>query len=191
MEELERQLAQHRPRKSLLRPLARRSAVALILQQRQQQTHVLMIQRAEREGDPWSGHMAFPGGHLEPVDRHGRDAATRETAEEIGLQLNQDSPCIGRLSDIMARPKMPRPMIVSPYVFRLETDPEFTLNYEVADTVWIPVSHFQMPENREQMQWNKRGVKIDLPCYFYEGYRVWGLSLLMIDELMRVFDKPV
>ena len=29
---------------------------------------ILMIQRATREGDPWSGHMAFPGGKFEPQD---------------------------------------------------------------------------------------------------------------------------
>ena len=79
MEELELRLARHRPRKSLLRRMARRSAVALILQQRAGQTHVLMIQRAEREGDPWSGQMAFPGGHLEPLDRpmHGLSSSCR------------------------------------------------------------------------------------------------------------------
>ena len=185
MEELEQQLARYRPRRSLLRVMARRSAVALILQQRGEQTYLLMIQRAERVGDPWSGHMAFPGGHMERSDRHGRAAAARETAEEIGLDLS-DVPCIGRLSDVMARPKMPRPMIVSPYVFRLDEEVDFVLNYEVADTVWIPVSYFLDSTNREQMKWMYRGVSIDLPCYFYQGKRVWGLSLSMLDELLKI-----
>ena len=49
----------------------KRSAVALILQVRDGQLHILMIKRAEREGDPWSGHMAFPGGRKDPVDANG------------------------------------------------------------------------------------------------------------------------
>ena len=183
---LKHSLARYRPRRSLLRPVARRSAVALILQQRQQQTHVLMIKRAKREGDPWSGQMAFPGGHMEPEDRHGRDAAARETSEEIGLLLDERSPCIGRLSDIMARPRMPRPMIVSPYVFHLGFEAEFNLNYEVDHTIWIPVEFFRDKVNREQMQWQRGKVSMNLPCYFYEGRRVWGLSLMMIDELVKV-----
>jgi 8-oxo-dGTP pyrophosphatase MutT (NUDIX family) len=174
----------------MLLPVARRSAVALILQQRQDQLHILMIQRAEREGDPWSGQMAFPGGHLETVDRHGRDAAMRETSEEIGVELGDHTPCIGRLSDIMARPRILRPMIVSPYVFRMDHEATFDLNYEVADTVWIPLSHFQNDSNREQMQWQHRRMTIDLPCYFYQGYRVWGLSLNMLEELVKILPEP-
>ena len=30
---------------------------------------LLMIKRAEAEGDPWSGHIACPGGRMEPGDR--------------------------------------------------------------------------------------------------------------------------
>ncbi|MFT5484506.1 MAG: 8-oxo-dGTP pyrophosphatase MutT (NUDIX family) [Halieaceae bacterium] len=183
---VEQSLAAYRPKRSLLRPLARRSAVALILQQREGQLHVLMIQRADREGDPWSGQMAFPGGHLEAVDRHGRDAAVRETEEEIGLTLDQASPCIGRLSDIMARPRLVKPMIVSPYVFRIDKAPRLVLNYEVADTVWIPIPYFQNSANREEMQWTHGKVSMTLPCYLYRDYRVWGLSLMMLDELLKV-----
>ncbi|HBF63055.1 MAG TPA: CoA pyrophosphatase, partial [Gammaproteobacteria bacterium] len=31
-------------------------------------TDILFIKRAEKVGDPWSGHMAFPGGHRERED---------------------------------------------------------------------------------------------------------------------------
>ena len=52
-----------------------------------EQTEVLFIQRAERPGDPWSGQMAFPGGHREDSDIS-LQAAMRETHEEIGLGLD-------------------------------------------------------------------------------------------------------
>ena len=69
---------------------------------------------------------------------------------------------------------------------RLDEEVDFVLNYEVADTVWIPVSYFLDSTNREQMKWMYRGVSIDLPCYFYQGKRVWGLSLSMLDELLKI-----
>ena len=51
-------------------------------------TDILFIKRAEKPGDPWSGHMAFPGGHLEPKDADLKEhVACRETLEEIGLDL--------------------------------------------------------------------------------------------------------
>ncbi|HET6451474.1 MAG TPA: NUDIX domain-containing protein, partial [Spirochaetia bacterium] len=41
---------------------------------------VLIIKRAERPGDPWSGHLALPGGHAEPGDPSLLAAALRVTA---------------------------------------------------------------------------------------------------------------
>ena len=95
-------LANHRPGRKWLKGLRKRAAVALILQLHAGELCVLMIRRAEHEGDPWSGHMAFPGGRLEAQDRNGLAAARRETEEEIGLHLGTGEPCIGRLSDLNA-----------------------------------------------------------------------------------------
>ena len=146
-----------------------------------------MIKRAERDGDPWSGHMAFPGGRMDPGDRHGFDVAVRETEEEIGLTLGAADPCIGRLSEIMTRPLVQRrPMVISPYVFRLDREAEFTPNHEVAEVLWVPLAFLQNPQNRESMVWRRGRVKIPLPCYMYEGRRIWGLSLVMLDELLEL-----
>ncbi len=146
---------------------------------------ILMIKRAECDGDPWSGHMAFPGGQMDSVDRHGFDVAVRETEEEIGLSLGAADPCIGRLSEIMTHPQIKkRPMIVSPYIFRLDREVNFTLNYEVAEVVWVPLAYLLERKNREKMTWNRNGMEIPLPCYRYEGRQIWGLSLMMLDEFL-------
>ncbi|HEY9478577.1 MAG TPA: hypothetical protein VIP79_00745, partial [Gemmatimonadaceae bacterium] len=45
----------------------RRAAVALILRVGEaNEPELLMIKRAVYEGDPWSGHIALPGGRREP-----------------------------------------------------------------------------------------------------------------------------
>jgi 8-oxo-dGTP pyrophosphatase MutT (NUDIX family) len=148
-----------------------------------------MIRRAEREGDPWSGQMAFPGGRLEPDDETALDAARRETAEETGLHLGTGEPCIGRLSELSAVNRRFRGgLIVSPYVFRLERRVNFHPNEEVAEVVWVPLEFLLDTDNREEMVWERGGVKLRLPCYFYEGRRIWGLSLQMLDELMDIVD---
>lgn len=186
---IETRLTDHNPNRKWLRRLMKRSAVAMILQVRDGELHILMIKRAEREGDPWSGHMAFPGGRMDKTDAHGYAVAVRETEEEVGLALGPQDRCIGRLSDINARPHRGfLGMAVSPFVFRLQREVDFTPNYEVAEVVWVPLEFLLDAANREQMTWQYKGVEIPMPCYLFEGRRIWGLSLMMLDELMDLVE---
>ena len=186
---IETRLGDHNPRRNRLRRLMKRSAVAMILQIRDSKLHILMIKRAEREGDPWSGHMAFPGGRMDKTDINGYAVATRETAEEVGLTLGPQDECIGRLSELNAKPhRGALGMAVSPFVFRLDREVMFTTNYEVAEVIWIPLEFLVDAGNREEMTWTYRGVGISLPCYRYQGRCIWGLSLMMLDELLDLVE---
>ena len=186
---IETRLVDHSPGKNLLRRFKKRSAVAMILQVREGELNILMIKRAEREGDPWSGHMAFPGGRMDKSDANGFAVAVRETAEEVGLALGQQDECIGRLSDLNARPRWGTlGMTVTPFVFRLEREVTFTPNYEVAEVVWVPLEFLLDTDNRQQMTWEYKGLEIPMPCYVYGDRRIWGLSLMMLDELMDLVE---
>ncbi len=186
---LESRLEKHSPGKKRLRPFRKRSAVAMILQVREGELHILMIKRAERRGDPWSGHMAFPGGRMDKSDANGFEVARRETAEEVGLELDAGDECIGRLSEISARPgRAALGMVVTPFVFRLERDAVLQPNHEVAEVVWVPMKFLLDDANRGEMTWEYRGAKIPVPCFKYEGRRIWGLSLMMLGELMDLIE---
>ena len=52
---------------------------------------VLFMKRAPREGDPWSGHVSFPGGRVEHSDSSLLHTAIRETQEEVALDLRPDT----------------------------------------------------------------------------------------------------
>ncbi|MFV8819758.1 NUDIX hydrolase [Haliea sp. E17] len=187
---IESALPRLRIRRPWLRRWMRRSAVAMVLQLRNGELHILMIKRAEREGDVWSGHMAFPGGHLDPGDDHGFAAAVRETEEETGLTLGPQDRCLGRLSDFRARPRRGLGMAVSPFVFLLQREVEFTPNYEVAEVVWVPLDFLLDNGNREELLWLGRLMGIRLPCYYFGGRCIWGLSLRMLDDLLAVAQRP-
>ncbi|MEZ5569748.1 MAG: CoA pyrophosphatase [Halioglobus sp.] len=161
--------------------------MAMILQVRDGELHILMIKRAERVGDPWSGHMAFPGGRMDSTDAHGFAVALRETEEEVGLRLTEEDRCIGRLSEISARSRWGSlGMVVTPFVFRLEREVQFTLNHEVAEVIWVPLEFLMDDDNRERMIWEYRGARFPVPCYRYRGRRIWGLSLMMLTEMMNL-----
>src|SRR5258706_13265424 len=81
---------------------ARRAAVALVLSPSLADApalSLLLVRRAERDGDPWSGHMALPGGHAHPSDVDLLHTARRETLEEVGIDLT-DAELLGRLDEV-------------------------------------------------------------------------------------------
>src|SRR6185503_17634978 len=63
----------------------RLAVVALVLREGLEGPELLVIKRSEAEHDHWSGHMALPGGRVEPEDESLLATAARETFEEVGL----------------------------------------------------------------------------------------------------------
>ena len=187
---LQQRFEHYRASRKWYRHWCYRSAVAIILREGDTGIEALMIRRAEREGDPWSGHMGFPGGRMDKTDKGGLSTAQRETWEEIGLDKTAYSQCIGRLPDIIASPrKHIRPMVISCFVFSMQGEPEMDLNHEVDEVVWVPLPFLAEYKNRELMQWQRKNKSLELPCYFYQGRRIWGLSLKMLDDLLALIKS--
>ena len=68
------------------------AAVALILRALPDDLELLLIKRARDPRDPWSGHMALPGGRRDAADPDLASTAVRETLEETGVELTRDPP---------------------------------------------------------------------------------------------------
>ncbi|MGB1906051.1 MAG: NUDIX hydrolase [Spongiibacter sp.] len=185
-------LKHFRPRRRWWRRWVKRSSVALILREADAELQVLMIKRADRDGDPWSGHMAFPGGRMDPGDNTGVRTAQRETLEELSIDLEKVGHCIGRLSDLVSRPHSGRrPMVVSPYVFRIHGPVSPVPNHEVAEAVWVPISFIADHGNRVTVTRTRGRFSLDLPCYYLGKKEIWGMSLAMLDELLGVAAIPL
>src|SRR5437764_14849814 len=65
-------------------------AAVAILQTREEEESILLMRRAEREGDSWSGHWSFPGGRRDHEDPDLLHTALRELAEECSIQLARE-----------------------------------------------------------------------------------------------------
>lgn len=110
------------------------AAVALVLRQVEPTPEVLFIIRAQHDKDPWSGNIGFPGGRLNHNETP-REAAERETHEELCLNLDEAN-FLGRLDDLYGATL---PVLVSCFIYHLESDVSLRPNYEVASTFWCPL----------------------------------------------------
>lgn len=118
------------------------AATALVLT-REATPRMVVIRRASRHGDPWSGHAALPGGRYEATDPDLATTAARETAEEVGVSVADP---VGRLDDIGGRT---RPGVVSPFVFVVDHPTELVPEpSEVAAAHWIPLDVMIDPAHR-------------------------------------------
>ncbi len=169
---------------------SKRAAVAISLRLGVSGPEMLMIQRAVREGDPWSGHMGFPGGRKDASDATDVACAKRETLEEIGFDLDTYGELICQLSDVNTGWRADRPeMLVAPFIFRVDSTPDFELNHEVDDTLWVPLSFLLDDANRSRHQWDWRGEVLESDAFTYDNRLIWGLSLMMIDELLEIIGS--
>lgn len=167
-----------------------RAAVAVVLApDADRRAHALLVRRAARKGDPWSGHMAFPGGRSEPADRSSIATAERETCEELGIELGREARHIGKLSDLLTREHgRPRPMTVIAHVFESSAGPweDFVYSGEIAEALWIPLDVFDDPTRQTTRRWRILGRTRSMPAYEWEGRVIWGLTLQLLRELVAV-----
>jgi 8-oxo-dGTP pyrophosphatase MutT (NUDIX family) len=170
------------------------ASVAAVLRAPQagHEAEILFIRRSEREGDPWSGHMAFPGGRRDPSDPSLYHTALRETREEIGLDLAEHARLVARLPDVPAVMRSRRiDMVVSAFVFALDEPepPPLTLNHEVAEVLWVPVGPMARGEISTTYPFVYEGQPLDLPAFSIEQRIVWGLTYRMMELLFEVIHR--
>src|SRR3954469_16192205 len=150
---------------------------------------LLMIKRAEAEGDPWSGHVACPGGRMDPGDHDLEQTAIRETWEETGVDLARDGRILGALDDISPRtPSLP-PIIVRPFVAVVRPELEIVQSSEVAEAFWVPLAAL-----RERAAWGTAMVPVrgqgdrQVTAFRHGDYMVWGLTERVLRQFLEYLD---
>jgi len=188
-----RQSLQERVESSaLVRPPIGSAAVALILAGQADALSLCFIRRADRAGDPWSGHMAFPGGRADPSDPTRPSVAERETLEEIGVNLDR-SELIGALREMpIRRGRVDTGMALSSFVYYIGAErTAFSLNHEVADAYWIPLSYLWDAANFTTFTIGGAGAAVNYPAIRYSGEVIWGLSYRVLEMFAEIIGLPL
>jgi 8-oxo-dGTP pyrophosphatase MutT (NUDIX family) len=186
-EEISRLLAMRRPT-VLQSPGHTRASVALILRDGEHGPDVLFIERAARDGDPWSGDIGLPGGKVEEEDNSPRQTAERETMEEIGLDL---SGCayLGHLCDITGARL---PVLVSCHVYGARDTAPFILNHEVRDLFWVSLADLDSPGRHITAQFQFGGEEFVQPAIRLPKPGkplLWGITYRFVMEFLRLFRE--
>ena len=177
------------------RPEPSHASVAMITIPGASGLEVCFILRAKREGDPWSGQVAFPGGRAESGDANAFAVAERETSEEIGLSLQANH----RLGALPVRPIERREvrgsMTLSPFIYHLPASAKELAkpqdSAEVARVFWVPMSHLFDQRSVTDLDYPLGGNMTSFTGIGYDGEVIWGLTLRILNSFADMMGHPL
>ncbi|GIW45391.1 MAG: coenzyme A pyrophosphatase [Candidatus Binatia bacterium] len=168
-----------------------RAAVALVLRDGARGSEFIAIHRAHRSGDPWSGHMALPGGRQQPGDKTLIGTAIRETREEIGVDLERAGEVVAELDELRAvgRGQL-LDLVIRPVVFVLRQPVDLLPNpREVQAALWIPLSALRHENTQRSFQ--PAPDRTALPAFEFRGYTIWGLTHRILSGFLDLLASKV
>ncbi len=138
---------------------------------------ILVIRRAERRGDPWSGNWALPGGFWRVGDKDMLYTVRREVLEETGIDISSMR-LVGWLSP---RSSSLIPSVrIHPLVVYSSGRREVRLSDELSDYRWVPLQGFREEERYVETWEGGRRV----PALVWEVVVVWGLTRDIVLEIL-------
>ncbi|WP_280567379.1 CoA pyrophosphatase [Chromohalobacter sp. 296-RDG] len=184
LETLRERLQAHQPRQ--LNADMPRAAVLLAIVERREPT--LVLTRRAGHLAQHGGQVAFPGGKVEPEDADLWATALREAHEEIALPPARVAR-LGRLSDITSR----YGICVTPFVGLIPPGLPLVPDHNELDTIFeVPLAWF-LEDRRSHTDVIRHGKHTYyVPSYAYANHVIWGLSAMMLVELLAVgFARPI
>lgn len=173
------------------------AAVTLLLREVEGDDLVLIIKRAERMGDPWSGHLALPGGRVEEQDEDLLITAARETREEVGIDLLgidlldgivSRQNFIGQLPTLTpASPGLP-PIEITPLVALTPPDQPLQPNDEVGELYWLSISELLANGRSSEYRLNLGSYVRKWPAYPSPGGPIWGITERILTSFLTLLD---
>ena len=144
----------------------------------------LLVQRAKREGDPWSGQIGLPGGRVKLGTETPRTALHREVQEEVGIKLKEIGVELGSLS--VGHPMRRIEMRVQPWVYGLRIKPRVNIGPEIADSFWVKLA--ELPLKMKMSEITVRDKPWSVESFVVEGKVVWGFTYRVLTELLPILE---
>ena len=141
----------------------------------------LILRRAARPQDPWSGHFSFPGGRKEVQDLDLLATCIRETEEETGIILTPDL-LQRRLVHETAGHYVRQPVVVQPFLFSLPARLPLRLAAEeIQGAVWLAAARFRDPSHHINVEMLPGRL---FPAYPVKDYYLWGFTYRLLRTIL-------
>ncbi|HSK19997.1 MAG TPA: CoA pyrophosphatase [Longimicrobiales bacterium] len=177
---------ENRPARAADRAHEPREAAVAVLVRPRESLEVLLIRRAELHGDPWSGHVALPGGRRDPADGDLLATACRETHEEVGIHAVRVATFIGALDEVAPTTLNLPPILIAPYVLAVPPDTSATPDpREVQAAFWVPISALSDTGAASEILIHGDTGPLRLPSLTYEDYVIWGLTYRILQQFLE------
>jgi len=167
-------------------PTRRPAAVALLCVR--DPDAILIIRRAERMGDPWSGQMGLPGGRASVEDPDLLATAIRETREEVGIEMDAMD-CVAALDDLVPQTVLLPRIRVRPFVFLLDHPRGVVPNAEIAGSWWVPIDHLLAEGSYGLYEVNPGGLVMRRPGYRLGHGVIWGMTERILTPFFDLLRK--
>jgi len=183
-------LADHHPHVIDAKPRGRAAVAVVLRDDRGPMDLLFIIERASREGDPWSGHIAFPGGWVDKADTGPQAAAERETLEEVGLSL-AGAAQLGRLDDMPGMRSSESELVVSAFVYHLPHPAALTPNAEVREAFWFPIDSL-LDDRRQVAHPTEQGMHSPGIALGEKRPQVlWGLTYRFLAQFLKHLGRSL
>lgn len=182
-----RALLHSRPATAAPRDHAPKEAAVALLLRPAQSVELLLIRRALLPGDPWSGHVALPGGRRSPADSDLLGTACRETEEEVGVPVPRVGTFIGALDELAPVTPVLPPIAIAPFVLAVPPDTRAVPNpREVQAAVWVPIEALRAATSLSQVEVDLPPGRRNFPCFVYEDLTIWGLTFRILQQFLEL-----
>ncbi len=169
----------------------RHASVCVLVAEADPTPHICFIRRATWDGDPWSEHIAFPGGSRSG-DETALETVRREVHEEVGVAIGEDAELV-QLPQLRIRlAGKEKLLLLDSFVCHLTgPPPPLQCSPEVASAFWTPVSELWNAQNLDHLVLGDRGDTLVYPAIRLPQGTVFGITLRVLTLLSDQLGIPL
>ena len=167
----------------------KQAAVTVLLRENVSVTEILIIKRAEHPRDPWSGHLALPGGRADATDANLIHTAAREMSEEVGIELDVETSFVGLLPQLSPANSLLPKIEITPLIAMAPAEFSLRPNREVAAAFWMPIKELQRTGKSATYRYQHGEAIVKYPAYPSPHGEIWGITMKILSDFLAIFEN--